>query len=110
MGWSGAGGGYSFYDADGDVESDTAFQWLRNGVAVRGAMASTYTAQSADAKQTLSVRVTPKTDPAITDPASGAAVTVGKFVAASGIIDSFLKPDTVPVSYTHLTLPTNREV
>lgn len=89
-------GAYSFNDSDGDVESGTTFQWLRNGVAIGGATASTYTAQSADSKQTLSVRVTPKTDPTITDPANGVAVTTaGKFIAASGIINRFLKPEPV---------------
>lgn len=87
--------GYGFSDADGDVESGAAFQWLRNGAAISGATASAYTTQSADAKTRLDVRVTPQTDPAITDPASGVAVTVGVFIAASGIIDRFLKPDRV---------------
>lgn len=89
--------GYGFEDADGDVDSGSAFQWLRNGAAISGATASTYTVQSTDVNRSLSVQITPKTDPAITDPASGVVVTSAAVTVTTGAVDygNFLAPDTV---------------
>lgn len=88
--------GYGFDDADGDADS-SAIQWLRDGTAINGATASTYTVQSADANRSLSVQVTPKTDPAITDPASGVAIASAAIKVVTGAlpVGIFLAPDTV---------------
>jgi hypothetical protein len=52
-------GSYNYSDADGDAEGATTVRWLRNGTAISGATASTYTLVSADAGQTITFEVTP---------------------------------------------------
>ena len=52
-------GSYTYDDIDGDAEGTTTFRWLRNGVAIAGATASTYTVAAADSGQALSFEVTP---------------------------------------------------
>lgn len=66
---------YTFSDADGDAESGTSFQWLRAGADIASATASTYTTVQDDVNANLTVKITPQTDPALTDPASGDPVT-----------------------------------
>ena len=51
---------YSFLDPDGDSEGAPAFQWLRNGIAIGGAISQTYTVLGADIGTALTVQVTPK--------------------------------------------------
>ena len=41
-------GNYTYADADSDAEGMTTFRWLRDGVAIAGATASTYTLVVAD--------------------------------------------------------------
>ena len=41
-------GHYTYNDVDGDAEGTSTFRWLRNGVAIGGATASTYTIVSGD--------------------------------------------------------------
>jgi hypothetical protein len=85
---------YSFSDPDMDPESGVIFQWQRTGSAISGAVGRTYTTQLADRNQSLHVVVTPMTNPANTDPATGAplassavtvsgAVSIGRFLAPS---------------------------
>ena len=82
---------YGYSDADGDVESGSTVQWLRNGSAVNGATASTYVAGAADIKQTLVAQVTPSTDPLTTEPAVGMeANSTGMIVL--GPIEPFIEP------------------
>lgn len=90
---------YSFIDADGDAQGNTGIQWTRGGGAISGEMNSSYVTQTADANQSIGVQVTPKTDPANTDPSTGllvspATVTV---VPANGrpSLGNFLAPDGV---------------
>jgi hypothetical protein len=66
---------YSFSDPDTDAESGTRFQWLRGAIPINGAMASTYIVEGPDINAGLTVRVTPATNPANTDPAEGTPVT-----------------------------------
>ncbi|UVM05731.1 DUF1566 domain-containing protein [Pseudomonas laurylsulfatiphila] len=82
---------YSYTDADGDVESGSAFQWQGSGGAINGATASTYVIEASDVKQALVVQVTPATDPATTDPAIGMAVSSTGMMAL-GPIDPFITP------------------
>ena len=65
-------GAYSYSDTEGDAEGVTTFRWLRDGVAISGATASTYTLVSADSGSAISFEVTPV---AATGEATGAAVT-----------------------------------
>lgn len=66
---------YSYSDADGDAEEGTRVQWLKDGVAIPGAVANPYVVpEDGVAKYNLSAEVTPTTDPAITDPAEGMPV------------------------------------
>ena len=52
-------GGYLYTDLEGDVEGTTTFRWLRNGSAIIGATASTYTIAPADAGAVVRFEVTP---------------------------------------------------
>ena len=52
-------GSYTYGDVDTDAEGTSTFRWLRNGVAIGGATALTYTTVPADAGTTLTFEVTP---------------------------------------------------
>jgi hypothetical protein len=52
-------GNYTYTDADGDLEGTSTFRWLRNGSAVAGATAKTYTLVGADQGATIKFEVTP---------------------------------------------------
>lgn len=92
-------GDYVFNDVDGDAESGTGIQWLRDGAPIGGATAENYTTVAADVGTQLSVRVTPKTSMAITDPSDGAPITsLAQTVAAAGVgneIGDFWVPDVI---------------
>ena len=64
-------GNYSYRDIDGDLEGATTFRWLRNGSAIAGATATSYTLVAADAGQTITFEVTPV---ALTGASPGLAV------------------------------------
>src|SRR5206468_2945504 len=49
----------TYNDVDGDLEGTSTFRWLRDGVAIGGATASTYTVGLADLTHTLTFEVTP---------------------------------------------------
>jgi len=52
-------GSYSYNDVDNDIEGTSTFRWLRNGVAISGATASTYTLVTADIATQIRFEVTP---------------------------------------------------
>ncbi|MEE9345764.1 MAG: hypothetical protein V3U88_09190 [Methylococcales bacterium] len=52
-------GNYTYSDAENDLEGTTTFRWFRDGVWIRNALSSTYTAVRADAGTTLTLEVTP---------------------------------------------------
>ncbi|MDH5426340.1 MAG: FG-GAP repeat protein [Gammaproteobacteria bacterium] len=67
-------GHYIYADADGDVEGSSAYRWLRNGTAISGVTALTYTLVAADSGQSISFEVTPVATAGTT---TGAAQTSG---------------------------------
>ena len=65
-------GSYTFADANGDAEGISTYRWLRNGAAISGAQALTYTLVADDSGQIITFEVTPV---AATGVSIGAAVT-----------------------------------
>ena len=65
-------GNYIYADVEGDAEGATAFRWLRNGIAINGATASTYILITNDIGQSITFEVTPV---AVTGEIIGSAVT-----------------------------------
>jgi hypothetical protein len=63
---------YSFQDPDNDGEGASTYQWLRNGVAISGATARTYTVTGADIGTAITIQVTPKDN--FVPPLAGAPV------------------------------------
>jgi hypothetical protein len=64
-------GSYTYADVNGDPQGTSTFRWLRNGSAIAGATASTYTLVAADEGNTISFEVTPV---ATVAPTTGTAV------------------------------------
>lgn len=64
----------AFSDADGDTAIPETYQWQADGADIAGATGNTYTIAAGDLGKTITVLVTPHTDPTITDPAFGIAV------------------------------------
>jgi hypothetical protein len=88
-------GHYTYSDPDSDPEGVSLFAWLRNGVAISGATASTYLLVSADAGTSVAFRVTPVSTVA---PTTGIAVTSAAVSVISGSVvnyvhDTFVDPD-----------------
>ena len=52
-------GSYTYSDINSDPQGTSTFRWLRGGVAIPGATASTYTLVAADQGSTISFEVTP---------------------------------------------------
>ncbi len=52
-------GGYTYTDAEGDLEGTSTFRWLRNGTPIPGATAATYVITADDLGATLTFEVTP---------------------------------------------------
>lgn len=65
---------YTYADVDGDVESGTSFQWVRDGVAITGATGRTYTTKVDDAGKELVVMVVARST-MTADPISGPPTT-----------------------------------
>jgi len=65
-------GNYTYADVNGDAEGTSTYRWLRNGAAIGGAQALTYTLVAADSGQIISFEVTPV---AATGVSTGVAVT-----------------------------------
>ncbi len=72
-------GNYTYSDANGDAEGTSTFRWLRNGAAISGATARTYTVVTADVENTLRFEVTP---------VAQAGVSPGSPVQSSGLLIS----------------------
>ncbi len=73
-------GSYSFSDADGDAEGSSTYRWLRNGSAISGATAITYTLTSDDSGQLIAFEVTPL---AASGTLTGSASTSGSVTVTS---------------------------
>ncbi|WP_349276769.1 hypothetical protein [Polaromonas hydrogenivorans] len=71
---------YSYADADNDPQGASAFRWLRNGVAIAGATARTYTLVSADQGNPITFEVTPVSTVV---PTTGTPVTSGATAAVT---------------------------
>jgi len=65
-------GSYTYADVNGDAEGTSTYRWLRNGTAIDGAQALTYTLVAADSGQIITFEVTPV---AATGILTGVAVT-----------------------------------
>jgi hypothetical protein len=52
-------GSYTYEDVDDDAEGASTYRWLRNGTAIDGATASTYTLVAADVPAQITFEVTP---------------------------------------------------
>ncbi len=65
-------GSYTFADVNADSEGTSTYRWLRNGAAIGGAQALTYTLVAADSGQIITFEVTPV---AATGDLTGVAVT-----------------------------------
>jgi len=74
-------GSYTYADANGDPQGASTLRWLRNGVAIAGATASTYTLEGADQGSTITFEATPVSTVA---PTTGAAVTSNATAAVAG--------------------------
>ncbi len=52
-------GSYTYFDANGDIEGDSGFRWLRDGTGIQDATGITYTVVEADAGKTMTFEVAP---------------------------------------------------
>lgn len=76
-----------FNDEDGDEPMPETYQWQADGADIAGATSNTYTITASDLGKSITVLVTPHTDPDITDPAVGLPVASNTLaVVASGIV------------------------
>lgn len=83
-------GYYDYFDAEGDAEGSSVYQWYRDGSAISGATNIRYTIQSTDVGSTITFSVTPiDIEPR-----------TGTIVYSSGII-------ATSVSYTDYTVASN---
>ncbi len=73
-------GSYTYADAEGDIEGATTFRWLRDGIAIDGATAISYTLVSDDISNPITFEVTPV---ATTGSATGSAVTSNAMMVAN---------------------------
>lgn len=74
-----------FSDEDGDVATSYEYQWFVNGVAIPGATKDHIVVEYNWRGQDLSVRVTGHTDPAISEPSEGTAISGTASVIGSGV-------------------------
>jgi hypothetical protein len=74
-------GHYTYSDPQSDPEGVSLFAWLRNGVAISGATASTYLLVSADGGTSVSFQVTPVSTVA---PTTGSPVTSTSVLVSAG--------------------------
>jgi len=70
-------GSYTFADVNGDAEGISIYRWLRNGAAIDGAQALTYTLIAADSGQIITFEVTP---------VAATGVSTGETVVSSDIV------------------------
>jgi predicted outer membrane repeat protein len=73
-------GQYTYSDLESDAQGASAFRWLRNGVVIDAATASSYTVAAADIGQSLTFEVTPiaSAGSLIGAPVTSLPVTIGK--------------------------------
>ena len=76
-------GSYEYSDADNDLEGVSTFQWLRDGVAIAGAVATTYTLVTEDEDALISFEVTPVASTGVLIGASVESSAVGPIGAAN---------------------------
>ncbi|MDH3711379.1 MAG: T9SS type A sorting domain-containing protein, partial [Cyclobacteriaceae bacterium] len=86
---------YTFTDADGDLEGNSTFRWLRDGVAIDGAIAQSYRLESADVGTSIIFEVTP---------AASTGVSPGRPVQSASI-GPIRAADIEPISITPVNLP-----
>jgi len=84
-------GNYTYGDADGDAEGTSTFRWRRDGVAIGGATAITYTVVQADLTHTITFEVTPVA-------ATGASI--GAPVVSAGVVIQNAVPTATGVTIT----------
>lgn len=88
-----------FSDEDGDADAST-YQWLLDGMPIPGATSSSLSLnQQGIGGNMLSVRVAPKTNPAISDPAIGSPATSAQVLVGSSQLARFIHPDTIRRTY-----------
>ncbi|MBK9348051.1 MAG: hypothetical protein IPN06_17435 [Burkholderiales bacterium] len=87
-------GSYTYADANSDPQGTTTFRWLRNGVAIAGATATTYTVMLADQGSTITFEVTP---------VSTVAPATGTPVVSSATATVAAAPDVTPPAIPTLT-------
>ncbi|MDO9012159.1 MAG: hypothetical protein Q7U78_10210 [Gallionella sp.] len=73
-------GAYTYADTNGDPQGVSTFRWLRNGAAIAGATASSYTLVVADVGNTITFEVTPVSSVA---PTTGTPVLSGATAAVA---------------------------
>jgi len=84
-------GSYTYADANSDAQGTSTYRWLRNGVAIAGATASSYTLVAADQGTTITFEVTPVSSVA---PTTGVPVVSAATASVAG---------AGAVSYPHLS-------
>jgi hypothetical protein len=85
-------GSYTYADVEGNAQGVSTFRWLRNGVAIGGATASTYTLVNADYGNTITFEVTPvatvvpTNGPPVVSSATAAVTLPAGYVSQGGLI------------------------
>jgi len=70
-------GTYTYIDTDGDIEFESTFRWLRDGVEIPDAISQTYTVVISDLGASITFEVTPK---------AAAGTTPGQAVPSNGTV------------------------
>ena len=76
-------GNYTYSDADGDLEGDSTFRWLSDGVEISSATGQTYTLVGADEGAMIIFEVTPVADTGASPGTAVQSVAVGPVGAAN---------------------------
>ena len=105
-------GNYTYNDVEGDTEGVSTYRWLRNGVAIGGATASTYTLVVADSDQFIAFEVTPiaTTGTIVGDAVTSSSLNAGMIshknfsVLASELYPAFFDPDTGNFTAVEVTI------
>lgn len=86
-------GHYTYSDAEGDAEGTSTLRWLRNGVAIVGATATTYTLVEADSGATIKFEVTPLATTGTSPGSATQSADFGPILASSTIAET---PSSTP--------------
>lgn len=92
----------TFTDLDGDPAGTHTYRWLR-GATPMGTTTAAYIVVAGDLGATMTGEVTPRTNPATTDPALGPGATASRTVAAASYVVSVALSSNSPVVGTALT-------